>query len=81
MNEKIDNETFGVGSEEFPLLCSLENGGKYLHMGQSPVKAIELAWRWSDAGLVTLENDYVELTPAGRQLLRNIRALNELKTK
>ena len=81
MNGNKDDEIFGVGSDEFPLLCSLEGGKKYLDMGRSPVKAIEIAWRWADAGLVIINGDYIELTPAGKQVLKNIRALNELKLR
>ena len=81
MSGNKDDEIFGVGSKEFPLLCSLEGGRKYLDMGRSPVSTIEIAWRWADAGLVIINGDYIELTPAVKQVLKNIRALNELKLR
>jgi hypothetical protein len=68
----MDDKLFCVDEKELPLLSSLLEGPKYLDMGRTPIPAIELAWRWADAGLVTISNDRVQLTEAGREILGRI---------
>lgn len=68
----MGDKLFCVDEKELPLLSSLLEGPKYLDMGRTPIAAIEIAWRWADAGLVIISNDRVHLTEAGRELLRII---------
>ena len=60
-------------NEYIPLLKSLENGDKLLHMGKTPVDCIQKAWEWSDLGYVVITHDsYISITEKGRDYLKNI---------
>ena len=60
-----------IETKYLPLLNSLNEGRKYLDMGRSPVKAIELAWRWEKVGLVYTDDEgCLNITNKEKELLK-----------
>jgi hypothetical protein len=65
MSDKIEPT-----ESERSLLQSLMSGPKHLHMGVSPISAIEACFKMIDYGWVEMKGDLVIITKEGKEVLR-----------
>ncbi len=67
----MENQEINIENKYLPLLQSINENRKYLHMGNTPVKAIELAWHWEDLGLIYTDDEgFLNITDKGKTLLK-----------
>ncbi len=67
----MEDQEINIETKYLPLLKSINERRKYLQMGSSPVKAIELAFEWEDLGLIYIDDEgYLNITDKGKNLLK-----------
>lgn len=54
---------------EVKLLESVKHKSRYLSMGRTPVKAIEMCWKLQEEGYLEDHESWISLTEKGRQYL------------